>query len=107
MARKPTDPHSLTPRVWGNLKIGAGVGLPKAVCKDVEVMRWLYHWVGDTMADRGYTDLLVIDVQARLASLTLDIVSDYVTELMKEAMAATKQSGQPQTSKETAKPVAE
>ncbi len=103
MAKKLTDPDKLTPKVRGYVGVGMHVELPKLVRNDPDVMRWLHHWIGDTMADRGYLKLLVSDVQNRLGTLTRVFACDYVKDLLRQARAATSQPKESQAPKNGAK----
>ena len=66
---------------------GLTVKLPESVRGNLRVMRWLHHRVVDVMADHGLVEWLVHDVETRLATLSFEIVGDYVTDLIREAGA--------------------
>ncbi len=66
---------------------GITVKLPESVRGNLRVMRWLHHRVVDVMADHGLVECLVHDVEARLGTLSFEIVGDYVTDLIREAGA--------------------
>ena len=68
---------------------GISVTLPKAICNNREVMRWLYHWVVDAVADRGHVDWMAGAVEVRLESLATDIVVMFVADLVRQAFEAT------------------
>ena len=68
---------------------GLKVRLPESVRGDLRVMRRLHHRMVDFMADHGLLEGLVHDVEARLTVLSFAIVGDYVTEMVREARAAT------------------
>ncbi|UCC32350.1 MAG: hypothetical protein JSU86_08715, partial [Phycisphaerales bacterium] len=71
---------------------GITVTLPECVRGNLRVMRWLHHRVVDVMADHGLVEWLVYDVEARLKTLSFEIVGDYVTDLVREAKVAAKKS---------------
>lgn len=62
--------------------------LPECVHSNLCVMRWLHHRVVDLMADHGLVEWLVHDVEMRLRTLTLEVVDDYLTDLVREAKTA-------------------
>ena len=77
--------------------------LPQAVRTDWDVVRWLHHWVVDTMADRGYGSAMADEVEERLGHLGADIVSTSVSDLVRQAQAATCKAKESQAAKNGAK----
>ncbi len=82
---------------------GVFVSLPFEICKDREVLRWLNHWVVDAMADRGYFNCMVEDVEARLRNLSTHIIGTSVTDLVHQAIEATSKPKEPRASKKAKK----
>lgn len=82
---------------------GISVTLPKAICKDREVMRWLNHWVVDAVADRGHVDWMAGAVEVRLENLATDIVVMFVADLVRQAIEATSKTKEAQPQKKAAK----
>ena len=82
---------------------GLSVTLPGAVRNNREALRWLHHWVVDALADRGYVRWMVADVEGRLQSLGTDIVSNSVTDLVRQAIAATNKPEESPAPKKAAK----
>ena len=74
---------------------GLKVTLPESVRDSLPVMRALHHRVVDVIADHGLVQWLVNDVETRLATLTYEIVGDFVTDLVREAKAAARKSPKP------------
>lgn len=95
VGKRLTGHDKLSPKAHGRLEVGVGMALPKSVRNDVEAMRWLYHWVGDALADRGHLDPLVCDVESGFDTLTTDIVCAYVKDLLREATASARPSKKP------------
>jgi hypothetical protein len=58
-------------------------------------MRALHHRVVDVIADHGLVQWLVNDVETRLATLSYEIVGDFVTDLVREAKTAARKSAKP------------
>ncbi len=82
---------------------GVLVTLPEAVRMNCDVVRWLHHWVVDAMADRGSVVWMAEDVEKRLGHLGADIVSTSVSELVRQAQAATCKPKESQAAKKGAK----
>ena len=74
---------------------GLTVTLPKSVRNSLPVMRGLHHRVVDVMGDHGLVEWLVHDVETRLATLSYEIVGDFVTDLVREARAAARKKRDP------------
>ena len=102
MAKKTTKKGN--PLATENPEGGVFVTLPGAVRNNREALRWLHHWVVDALADRGYVRWMVADVEGRLQSLGTDIVSNSVTDLVRQAIAATSQPEESQPPKNAKKP---
>ncbi len=66
------------------------VKLPDWVRKDARTLRWLHHRVVDLLASHDHTDLMIQDVEDRLAVMCSDMVDDTVNDLIREARAARK-----------------
>ena len=64
------------------------VALPTWVRNNMPALRWLHHRVVDLMAKHGHADLMVQDVEDRLAVLSCDMVDDTVNDLIREARDA-------------------
>ena len=79
----------------GNLKGGVFVTLPRAVRTNCDVMRWLYHWVVDALADYGHVPWMADDVEQRLADLDAHIMGTSVAELVRQAIAAANKLEEP------------
>jgi hypothetical protein len=79
------------------------VTLPRAARTNCDVVRWLYHWVVDALADRGYVSWMANDVEKRLGYLGADIVGTSVSGLVRQARAATCKPKEPQVPKNGAK----
>ena len=104
MARKKkteTDPPSWI--AGDDPEGGIFVTLPEAVRTNCDVMRWLYHWVVDAMADHGHVKWMVDDVQERLGHLGADIVDTSLSDLVRQARAATSEPKESQAPKNSAK----
>ena len=71
---------------------GLTVTLPESVRNSLPVMRGLHHRVVDIIADHGLVEWLVHDVEMRLATLSWEIVGDFVTDLVREAKAGARKS---------------
>ncbi len=82
---------------------GVFVMLPQAVRTNCDVVRWLHHWVVDAMADRGSVAWMAEDVKKRLGHLGADIVSTSVSDLVRQARAATCKPKESQAPKNGAK----
>ena len=82
---------------------GLSVTLPKAICKDREVMRWLHHWVVDAVADHGHVDWMAGAVELRLGHLSADIVVMFVADLVRQAIEATSKPKKSQPPKKAKK----
>ena len=85
---------------------GVLVTLPEAVIADCDVMRWLHHWVVDAISDRGYAKWIEVLVESHLVELGPDIVDTTVSDLVRQAQAATskrKEPKKPKASKKGAK----
>ena len=79
------------------------VNLPESVRGNLRMLRWLHHWVVDAMADRGYVQEIVDDVEKRLGYLGADIVGTSVSDLVRQARAATSKPKKRQAPKKVAK----
>ena len=64
------------------------VKIPELVRKDMRMLRWLHHRVVDLMASHGHANLMILDVEDRLAVISSDLLADAVTDLVREARAA-------------------
>ena len=64
------------------------VTLPERVRNDMQMLRWLHHRVVDLMASHGHANLMIQDVEDRLAVMSSDMVDDGVNDLVREARAA-------------------
>ena len=96
MAKKRTRLDVLSEIAQEDKEDGIKVTLPESVRSNLRVMRRLHHRVGDFMADHGFVEGLVHDVERRLTVLSFAIVGDYVTDLVREARVATrKRKGSP------------
>ena len=82
---------------------GVFVSLPHEICKDREVLRWLNHWVVDALADRGYLNCMLEDVESRLSNLSTHIIGASVTDVVRQAIAATSKAEESKPPKKTAK----
>ena len=82
---------------------GLSLKLPPAICKNREVMRWLYHWVVDAVADHGHVDWMAGAVEARFDCLSADIVSTFVADLIRQAIAAASKLEEPPPPKKAKK----
>ncbi len=64
------------------------VTLPDRVRNDLGMLCWLHHRVVDLLASHDHTDLMIQDVEDRLAVMSPDMVDDAVNDLIREARAA-------------------
>ena len=104
MARKKKTETDAPSRIAGDdPEGGVFVTLPEAVRTNCDVMRWLYHWVVDALADRGYVSWMADDVEQRLQHLGADIVGTSVSDLVRQARAATGKPKESQAPKNGAK----
>ena len=103
MAEKKTGKDARC-RIAGNdPEGGVFVTLPEAVRTNSDVMRWLYHWVVDALADRGNVTWMVEDVEERLGHLGAHIVSTSIADLVRQARAATSKPKESQAPKKATK----
>lgn len=63
------------------------VTLPDWIRNDVRLLRWVHHRVVDLMACHDHTNLMIQDVEDRLAVLSSDMVDDAINDLICEARA--------------------
>ena len=103
MAKKKTGMDPSGCMGGSDPKGGVFVTLPEAVRADCDVMRWLYHWVVDAMADRDDTQWMADDVEERLGYLDADIVRASVSDLVRQAQAATRKPKESRAPKKGAK----
>ncbi len=103
MAKKKTETDA--PRVMASEDPlgGVCVTLPEAVRTNCDVLRWLHHWVVDALADRGSVVWMAEDVEKRLGHLSADIVGTSVSDLVRQAQAATSKPKESQAPKNGAK----
>lgn len=99
MTKKKTETEA--PRVMASedQQGGVCVTLSEAVRTNCDVLRWLHHWVVDAMADRGSHVWMAEDVEKRLGHLSADIVSTSVSDLVRQAQAATSRPKESQAPK--------
>ena len=64
---------------------GYTVKLPDSVRDDLEIMRKVAHRMVDEVADRGLFSWLAHTVENNLATLTDDIIGEFVLNLVNEA----------------------
>lgn len=93
MAKKRIDTDTLNPITREDDDGGIKVTLPDSVRGNLRLMRRIHHRVVDIMADYGFVDFLVHDVEARLGILSADITCDFVKDLIREARAQGKEAG--------------
>ena len=88
MAKKRTGLGTLNDVAREDEEGGIKVTLPESVRGNLGLMRRLNHRVVDIIADHGFVDWLVHDVERRLAVLSADVMFDLTTTLIREARAA-------------------
>ena len=93
MAKKRTGMGTLNDIAREDEEGGITVTLPDSVRGNLALMRRLNHRVVDIIADYGFVDWLVHDVERRLAVLSTDVMCGFTTALVREARTATKQAG--------------
>ena len=92
MAKKRTGMGTLNEIAREDEEGGIKVTLPESVRGNLALMRRINHRIVDIIADHGFVDWLVHDVERRLAVLSTDVMYDFTTALVREARTATKQS---------------
>lgn len=92
MAKRRTRLDRLSEIVDEDDEGGLKVKLPESVRGNLRVMRHLHHRVVDFMADHGFVDGIVHDVEMRLTVLSFAIVGDHVLEMVRDARASAKTS---------------
>ncbi len=85
MAKKRTGMGTLNDITREDEEGGIKVTLPESVRGNLALMRRLNHRVVDIIADRGFVEWLVHDVERRLAVLSADVMHDFTTALVREA----------------------
>ena len=103
MAKKKTETDALRVMASEDPQGGVCVTLPEAVRTNCDVLRWLHHWVVDALADRGSVVWMAEDVEKRLGHLSADIVGTSVSDLVRQAQAATSKPKESQAPKNSAK----
>jgi hypothetical protein len=77
------------------------VALPQKVRRDQALMRRLHHRVVDLLFEKGRHHQFAADVEEYLSALSVDIVSDYVVDLLKECESPKAKSKQPNGKNDT------
>ncbi len=103
MAKKKTETDPLRVMASEDPQGGVCVTLSEAVRTNCDVLRWLHHWVVDAPADRGSVVWMAEDVEKRLGHLSADIVGTSVSDLVRQAQAATSKPKESQAPKNSAK----
>ncbi len=103
MAKKKTEKDALGRIAGKDPEGGVYVTLPEGVSTNCEVLRWLYHWVVDAMADRDDTLRMTEDVQYRLSELHAHLVGMSISDLVRQAQAAASKPEESQAPKKGAK----
>ncbi len=88
MAKKRTGLGTLNDVAREDEEGGIKVTLPESVRGNLGLMRRLNHRVVDIIADYGFVDWLVHDVESRLAVLSTDVMHDFTKALVREARSA-------------------
>lgn len=88
MAKKRTGMGTLNGVTREDEEGGIKVTLPESVRGNLGLMRRLNHRVVDIIADYGFVDWLVHDVEGRLAVLSTDVMHDFTKALVREARSA-------------------
>ncbi len=88
MAKKRTGLGTLNDVTREDEEGGITVTLPESVRGNLGLMRRLNHRVVDIIADHGFVEWLVHDVERRLAVLSADVMHDFTKDLVREARAA-------------------
>ena len=95
MAKKRTGLGTLNAVAREDDEGGIKVTLPESVRGNLGLMRRLNHRVVDIIADYGFVDWLVHDVERRLTVLSADVMCDFTTALVRAARAAPPPSAAP------------
>ena len=90
MAKKPTFVPDMALHAAEDNRGRIHVVLPDKVRRNYALMRRLHHRVVDLLAEKGMLDHFADDVEERLSSLSVKIVSDFVAKLLNEARPAKK-----------------
>jgi hypothetical protein len=90
MTRKPKLDQIVALHAMEDDRGRINVALPAEVRQNHALMHRLHHRVVDLLAEKGMLAFFADDVEERLASLSADIVSDFVAKLLKEGRPATK-----------------
>jgi hypothetical protein len=73
------------------------VTLSETTVQNRALMLRLHHRVVDLLAEKGLLPYFADDVEARLAALGTDIISDYVADLLRDTEVVVKKAMKPST----------
>ena len=91
MAKKNDSYHSVSLHAEEDSRGRLRVTLPHEIVQNRALMLWLHHRVLDLLNDNHLLEVVAKDVEQHFELLSVDIISDYIADLLevgKEAVGA-------------------